>query len=617
MFFSALFAATLLAAGSDRLYEPGNLVAWCVVPFDAHKRGPAERAEMLQKLGFTKFAYDWRAEHLPTFDREVVELKKRNIELTAVWFPAVLNADAKVLLAVIAKHTLTPQLWVMIPEPAGAVESEKVAAVATALTPIVEAAAKLGCRVSLYNHGGWAGEPETMVAVVKALGKPHVGIVYNLHHGHDHLRRIPAELKRMLPHLHAINLNGTHADGDRTGRKIEVLGEGPEDLPLLRAIGASGYRGPFGILGHTDDDAEARLADNLAGLARMRAMLAGTPALGHRGFRSRRPDSPPGFAVAADRRSVSYGPMAGDGPITLTLDGDPRPLEAGPRLAKVPEEEFTRFTPRFKLTAGTAYRATITVRGATVSRRLVVPPDRPPAVPTAVSKVSGLTDKVPENTLRFYLHFSRPMTRGEGLKHVRLATKGGDPVPDAFLDLAEELWSADGTRLTLLFDPARVKRELAPREELGPILEVGRGYRLSVDAAWPDGDGFPLGAAFTKDFTAVRADEEPVDPAQWQVAVKPGKVEVRFEKPLDAALTDRMITLVTPDGRPVAGTAWGTAERWSFASPEPLPPGDYLVRVDSRLEDPCGNRVGRAFELDARKPADDLPEFVDLPFTVK
>ena len=72
-----------------------------------------------------------------------------------------------------------------------------------------------------------------------------------------------------------------------------------------------------------------------------------------------------------------------------------------------------------------------------------------PATPTVVEKVSGLPDRVPENALRFYLHFSRPMTRGEGLKHVHLANKDGDPVEDAFLDLAEELWSADGKRLTL------------------------------------------------------------------------------------------------------------------------------------------------------------------------
>jgi hypothetical protein len=47
------------------IYAPDNLVAWCIVPFDAKKRSPAQRVEMLQSLGFNKYAYDWRAEHLP------------------------------------------------------------------------------------------------------------------------------------------------------------------------------------------------------------------------------------------------------------------------------------------------------------------------------------------------------------------------------------------------------------------------------------------------------------------------------------------------------------------------------------------------------------------------
>src|SRR5690348_4459387 len=57
-----------------RLFARDNLVAWCIVPFDAKKRGPIERVEMLQKLGFRRYAYDWRDEHLPTFDTEVAEL---------------------------------------------------------------------------------------------------------------------------------------------------------------------------------------------------------------------------------------------------------------------------------------------------------------------------------------------------------------------------------------------------------------------------------------------------------------------------------------------------------------------------------------------------------------
>jgi sugar phosphate isomerase/epimerase len=261
-----------------KLFDRENLVAWCIVPFDAKKRGPEERVAMLKRLGFTKYAYDWRAEHLPTFDREVGLLKEHGIELTAVWFPATLGPDARALLAVIDKHKVRPQLWVTMGDPGGKDQAEKVANAAKAITPVIEAAAKLGCKVALYNHGGWFGEPANEIAVVEHLKRPNVGIVYNLHHGHDHLARFPEHLTAMRPHLLALNLNGMVPDGEKLGKKILPLGVGTLDLKVLRDIAASGYAGPIGILGHTQDDAEARLQDNLDGLAWLRPQLAGTPA---------------------------------------------------------------------------------------------------------------------------------------------------------------------------------------------------------------------------------------------------------------------------------------------------------------------------------------------------
>ena len=131
------------------------------------------------------------------------------------------------------------------------------------------AAREIGCSLALYNHGGWFGEPENQLAIIARLDAQevdNVGIVYNFHHGHEHLDRFPALLNKMVPYLRTINLNGMEKDGDRHGRKILPLGQGDRDLELLRAICASGYIGPIGILGHTQDDAEERLRDNLDGL---------------------------------------------------------------------------------------------------------------------------------------------------------------------------------------------------------------------------------------------------------------------------------------------------------------------------------------------------------------
>ena len=75
----------LAKAGVEKVFAKDNLVAWCIVPFDAKKRGPAERADMAKRLGFTKIAYDWRGEHIPTFEQEILEYKKRDIEFFAFW----------------------------------------------------------------------------------------------------------------------------------------------------------------------------------------------------------------------------------------------------------------------------------------------------------------------------------------------------------------------------------------------------------------------------------------------------------------------------------------------------------------------------------------------------
>src|SRR4051795_11843134 len=81
------------ASGADRLFARDNLIAWCIVPFDSKKRGPEERAAMLERLGFKLFAYDYRAEHIPTFDAEMEALKRHGITLLAWWFPTTMNDE--------------------------------------------------------------------------------------------------------------------------------------------------------------------------------------------------------------------------------------------------------------------------------------------------------------------------------------------------------------------------------------------------------------------------------------------------------------------------------------------------------------------------------------------
>jgi sugar phosphate isomerase/epimerase len=141
------------------------------------------------------------------------------------------------------------------------VESE-----ARRLRPIAEAAAKIGCKVGLYNHENWFGDPDNQIAILRELNMPNVGIVYNFHHAFADVDRFEQIFTRIKPHLLAVNINGMVRNGDKTVRQILPLGQGDLEVSWIRFVRESGWRGPIGILNHTSEDAEARLRDNLDGL---------------------------------------------------------------------------------------------------------------------------------------------------------------------------------------------------------------------------------------------------------------------------------------------------------------------------------------------------------------
>ena len=282
--FAKALAAPKANDPANGLFARDNLIAWCIVPFDSKKRGPEERAAMLERLGFKHFAYDWRAEHIPTFDAEFEALKRHHVALDAFW--AARGAQSR--------HAHHPQR-------AQATSGEGRALGASRF----RGRSRVGRRARASHRGRHgqapptgpggredrllagpvqprgmvrrAGEPDRDHRATEKQGVTNVGMVYNLHHGHDHLDRFAELLTKMKPYLKAVNLNGMDRGGDRVGRKILPLGQGALDLDLLRIIRDSGYRGPIGILGHTMDDAEQRLQDNLDGLDWLLPQLEGRP----------------------------------------------------------------------------------------------------------------------------------------------------------------------------------------------------------------------------------------------------------------------------------------------------------------------------------------------------
>lgn len=267
--FSSVFGQ--VAADRDvKLLARENLVAWCIVPFDAGKRGPAERAAMLKELGLQRCAYDWREEHVPTFEQEILEYRKQGIEYFAFW--AVHEEAFKLF----EKYQLHPQIWQTLGEPnvQGANEEAKVEAAAQGMVPLARRTKAMGSELGLYNHGGWGGEPKNLVAVCKRLrdlGYGNVGIVYNFHHGHGHISDWKPSFELMRPYLICLNLNGMNP-GEQP--KILGIGKGQHELEMIRVVVESGYKGPIGIIDHREQlDARESLQENLEGVDWVRKEL--------------------------------------------------------------------------------------------------------------------------------------------------------------------------------------------------------------------------------------------------------------------------------------------------------------------------------------------------------
>lgn len=296
------------------------------------------------------------------------------------------------------------------------------------------------------------------------------------------------------------------------------------------------------------------------------------------------------------------------------------------------EGERILFEPRFPLQAGLTYRVEIdlshmpggSVKSSPIVLRLSIP-EAPAGPVTKIVQVYPTRATLPENQLKFYVQFSGPMRRGEAYRRVRLfdETRGAE-VEYPFLELGEELWSPDGTRFTLFFDPGRIKRGLRPREEVGPSLEAGHAYTLTFDAAWQDASGRPLADGVRKRFKVGPPDDTQPDVQRWTVdaprAQTVDPLVVTFDEPFDRGMLERVLVVRTAGGDEVRGAVTIDREetRWSFIPVQVWVAGSHEITIDAGLEDLAGNSLARPFEVDVLRPIEReiARETVTVPFTV-
>ena len=237
------------------------------------------------------------------------------------------------------------------------------------------------------------------------------------------------------------------------------------------------------------------------------------------------------------------------------------------------------------------------------------------AFSTEVNHTFPSSDSLPENLLRFYVCFSNAMERGRAEDEISLLGPDGQPVADVLYQTPVELWDRTMQVLTILLDPGRLKRGVGPNRELGPPLKVGQGYTLVVGAGMTDLFGRQLGKPMYKLFNVTEAVRQPVSIEHWAIAPPTSgsrmQIVITFPMPLDWAMLFNAISIASATGETIDGRIAidQSEKRWLFTPSVPWAAGSYHVRVDSALEDPCGNNLVAAFDRPLRAGH-------DLPFEI-
>ncbi len=280
LFITVINCSDILIKNENKMtiLENENLFAWCIIPYDSLNRSPIERVEMLKELGIQSYAYDWRTQHLEFMHQELEIMKQSNIKLKGVWLWLDVKGDlyfdenCEVIFRTLKDQNVKTDIWIGIPEDYFNKfdEANKLVKAVEIIGYSYFRAKEIGCTISLYNHGGWFGNPKNQIKIIEELGVKDVGIIYNFHHAHDQLDKYEENIELMKKYLRAVNINGMI----ETGPKILPVGEGDREAQMIKDLISTGYNGPIGILGHVENtDVRLILEKNLKGVELINSYL--------------------------------------------------------------------------------------------------------------------------------------------------------------------------------------------------------------------------------------------------------------------------------------------------------------------------------------------------------
>lgn len=266
------FSINSIGAQTNQKIESSDLFPWCIVAYDSLERTPKERIQMIKELGFTKYAYDWRDKHLVDSKNELILSKKNNIEVMSVWLWLNAKRDSlnklslsnEKIFKIVEELNIQTTFWVSLSGNffKDLSHQESLEKAINYIKFISEKAKNINCKVALYNHSGWFGNPLNQIEIIKALPTQNLSLVYNFHHARNDIDNFSALAPKMAPYLSAVNLNGVK----KTGDKILAIGKGDYEKEMIQKLFNSGFSGPWGILGHVENvDVKPVLINNIKG----------------------------------------------------------------------------------------------------------------------------------------------------------------------------------------------------------------------------------------------------------------------------------------------------------------------------------------------------------------
>ena len=282
------------------------------------------------------------------------------------------------------------------------------------------------------------------------------------------------------------------------------------------------------------------------------------------------------------------------------------------------------FVPKYSFIQGKSYMVRLQMPEGTpqIIHEFKVPVLRK-AKPTKIVQVYPSSAILPANLLKMYIQFSAPMGQDEVYPNLSLYDDEGQEIVNPFLEIHPPLWDKTQKRLTLWFDPGRIKRGLHPNRELGPPLRPWKTYILKIAPDWKDALGQKLENGFEKSFHVIKADRQKPNPRNWKVDVPPAgtrdPLTIYFPEPMDKALLDSGVGVFEDENRQLLGESQtlDSERQWSFVPQFPWHSGSYAIRLSVRMEDLAGNNLKRLFDQSIIDQKKEQQELYALEFIIR